>query len=171
MSRVAMSRAALVAARAQATADATAGAAALVAGNEARRSREALDVRIANAMDASTGSGPAPASIAIAREERYRRELVALVERYPIGSTVSFRSYDPTLRPRDWRRTAERSPWGLRRDDRLDVVGYGATIGFPEGLSVRRATDGRSSPEILVFPDELGGDRMTCNGVASEVAP
>lgn len=161
MSRAAMSRAALIAARAQAAADATAGAAALVAGNEVRRSREARDVRIANAMGASTGSGPAPMSSPISPEERYRRELSALVERYPIGSSASFRSYDPTLRPRDWRRVAERSPWGLRREDRLDVVGYGAAIGFPEGLNVRRSTDGTGGPEILVFPDELAATPRT----------
>lgn len=155
MSRAAMSRAVLIADRARAATEATASAAAVVAGNEARREHEALDGRIASAMHASGGGAPRPIRIAMTSDQLHRRELLALVETYPIGATVIFRSYDPTIRPRDWRRCAERSPWGLRRDDRLDVVGYGATSGFPEGLSVRRMADGAESPEILVFPDEL----------------
>ncbi|HEU5317125.1 MAG TPA: hypothetical protein VFX49_13535 [Chloroflexota bacterium] len=88
-------------------------------------------------------------------EEWDHRELLRLVESFPIGAVVRFRSYDPTIRPRDWRRVAAGAPWGLRRDDLLDVTGYAGGVGFPEGLSVRRRADGPDSPTILVFPAEL----------------
>ncbi|MBI3970917.1 MAG: hypothetical protein HY332_06475 [Chloroflexi bacterium] len=150
-----MSRAALTASTARAAADAAAVLAAVVAGDEARRASEARSAWIASANGAVTGSGPLPRSIALTADERHWRELVALVDTYPIGAVVQFRTYDPTIRPRDWRRVAERTTWGLRRGDRLDVVGYGATSGFPEALTVRRMTDGADGPAILVFPDEL----------------
>ena len=80
--------------------------------------------------------------------------LLELVEAYPVGTAVRFRSYDPTIRPRDWRRQAEREPWGLRAEDGLEVSGYGATRGFPDALLVTRASDGATT---LVHPPELQG--------------
>ena len=88
-------------------------------------------------------------------EEWDHRALLHLVESYPVGASVSFRSYDPTIRPRDWRRAVAGAPWALRRGDALEVTGYAGELGFPEGLSVRRSVDGPQSPTILVFPAEL----------------
>jgi hypothetical protein len=81
-------------------------------------------------------------------------ELEALRRAFPVGQRVIFRTYHPAIWPRDWRRRAEREPWGLRRGDVLQVVGYGAARGFPEALIVRRPRDGA---EALVFPPELTG--------------
>jgi hypothetical protein len=78
--------------------------------------------------------------------------LLALVNAYPVGAAVHFRGYDPTIRPRDWRRLAEQAVWGLRREDALEVTGYGASRGFPDALLVTRASDGAT---VLVHPPEL----------------
>jgi hypothetical protein len=156
MSRVAMSRAALVARDARAASDAAAGAAAAVARDEADLAGQTREARITAAQRATMGSGPVVAGAPVRASERKERELAALMGDHPMGSVVRFRSYDPTLRPRSWRRDADRAAWGLRRDDELLVVGYGAATGFPEGVMVRRGSDGNDGPDILVFADELG---------------
>jgi hypothetical protein len=84
--------------------------------------------------------------------ERDRCALLALVRAYPVGAAVRFGAHLPVLSPRRWRQRAAASPWGLRAGDPLEVVGYGATQGFPEALLVRRVADGQ---DALVFPPEL----------------
>jgi hypothetical protein len=84
--------------------------------------------------------------------ERDRCALLALVRAYPVGAAVRFGAHLPVLSPRRWRQRAAASPWGLRAGDPLEVVGYGATQGFPEALLVRRVADGQGA---LVFPPEL----------------
>jgi len=96
----------------------------------------------------ASGAAGAPGAPGAARD----LELEALVRAFPIGRRASFRTYHPAIRPRDWRRRAEREPWGLRRGDTVEVIGYGASRGVPEALIVRRPSDG---VEALVFPAEL----------------
>ena len=84
--------------------------------------------------------------------ERDRGALLALVRAYPVGAAVRFGAHLPVLSSRWWRRRAAASPGGLRAGDPLEVVGYGATQGFPEALLVRRVADGQGA---LVFPPEL----------------
>ncbi|MBI3972134.1 MAG: hypothetical protein HY332_12655 [Chloroflexi bacterium] len=75
-----------------------------------------------------------------------------LMQAYPLGSRQQFVSYHPAIWPSDWRRAAERAPWGLRRGDVVEVTGYGASRGFPEALLVRRVGDGT---DAMIFPAEL----------------
>jgi len=79
-------------------------------------------------------------------------DLDALMRRYPVGSRVRFHAYHPAIWPRDWRRVAERAAWGLRRDQLLQVTGYGAARNFPDALLTRRLDDG---VEAMVFPPEV----------------
>ena len=76
----------------------------------------------------------------------------ALAREYPVGRRLRFRGYHPAIWPRDWRRAAEREPWGLRPGDLVEVTGYGVTRGFPEALLVRRLSDG---VEAMIFPPEV----------------
>ena len=85
-------------------------------------------------------------------DERDRRALRALERAYPVGAAVRFGAHLPVLTPRWWRQRAAAAPWGLRAGDPLEVVGHGATLGFPEALLVRRVADGQ---DALVFPAEL----------------
>jgi hypothetical protein len=105
------------------------------------------------------GAAPVVAPVAAARDrwrdewdERDRRALLALVRAYPVGAAVRFRAHLPVLSSRWWRQRAAASPWGLHPGEVLEVVGYGATQGFPEALLVRRVADGQGA---LVFPPEL----------------
>jgi len=86
------------------------------------------------------------------RNELDRLALSALMRAYPVGAGVRFEGHLPVLSPRWWRKLAATAPWGLRAGDALEVVGYGATVGVPEALLVRRVTDGQ---QALVFPPEL----------------
>jgi hypothetical protein len=86
------------------------------------------------------------------RNELDRLALSALMRAYPVGAGVRFEGHLPVLSPRWWRKLAATAPWGLRAGDALEVVGYGATVGVPEALLVRRVTDGQ---QTLVFPPEL----------------
>jgi hypothetical protein len=79
-------------------------------------------------------------------------DLCALALAFPVGSRLRFHSYHPAIWPRDWRRAAERSAWGLRRDDLLEVTGYGADRGFPDALLARRVHDGTPA---MIFPPEV----------------
>jgi len=83
---------------------------------------------------------------------RHDADLDALMQRYPMGSQVRFRGYHPAIWPRDWRRVAERATWGLRRDQLLQVTGYGAARNVPEALLTRRLDDGVAA---MVFPPEV----------------
>ena len=86
------------------------------------------------------------------RNELDRLALSALMRAYPVGAGVRFEGHLPVISPRWWRKLAANAPWGLRAGDALEVVGYGATVGVPEALLVRRVTDGQ---QALVFPSEL----------------
>jgi hypothetical protein len=86
------------------------------------------------------------------QNERDRLALSALMRAYPVGAGVCFEGHLPVISPGWWRKLAASAPWGLRAGDALEVVGYGATVGVPEALLVRRATDGQ---QTLVFPPEL----------------
>jgi hypothetical protein len=108
-----------------------------------------------------SGRGSLTEGLGLTVEEWSQRELLALVDAYPPGAALTFRTYHPSVRPREWRHEAEGAAWGLRRDDGLVVTGYGATTGFPEGLLVRRTADGPDSATLLVFPSELLADRHT----------
>ena len=83
---------------------------------------------------------------------RHDSDLDALMRRYPVGSQVRFHAYHPAIWPRDWRRVAERAAWGLRRDQLLQVTGYGAARNFPDAILTRRLDDG---VEAMVFPPEV----------------
>src|SRR5439155_23499716 len=91
---------------------------------------------------ASVSQRPANGAAAVAAEAehspvargspaRIDPDLDALMQRYPVGSQVKFRAYHPAIWPRDWRRVAERAAWGLRRDQLLQVIGYGSACNFP----------------------------------------
>jgi hypothetical protein len=86
------------------------------------------------------------------QNELDRLALSALMRVYPVGAGVRFGGHLPVLSSRWWRKLAATAPWGLRAGDALAVVGYGATVGVPEALLVRRVTDGQ---QALVFPPEL----------------
>ena len=77
---------------------------------------------------------------------------------FPLGSRWQFRTYHPAIWPRDWRRTAERAPWGMRAGDLLEVTGYGAARGFPEALLVDRVGDGTAA---MLFPSEVTAPSST----------
>ncbi len=91
-----------------------------------------------------------------------------LMREFPKGARVVFRGYHPTIWPRDWRRRAERAPWGLRPGDVLEVEGYGAATGFPEALLCRRLTDG---VRAMVFFPEVMRQELPAAGAASSVGP
>jgi hypothetical protein len=76
-----------------------------------------------------------------------------LMARFPTGSRWQFHAYHPAIWPRDWRRTAERAPWGMRPGDLLEVTGYGATGDFPEALLMKRVGD---STVAMLFPPDIG---------------
>lgn len=107
----------------------------------------------APASAGTTSVGPTSSS-----DDFYERELLALVEAYPLGSVVTFHTYHAAIWPRGWREVAQSAPWGLRHGDQLEVVNYGATRGFPEALVVLRVGDGVSA---LVFPSELASATAT----------
>jgi hypothetical protein len=79
-------------------------------------------------------------------------DLRALMLAFPVGSRLRFHGYHPAIWPRDWRRAAERSPWGLRPDDLLEMTGYGTARGFPDALLARRVRDGTTA---MIFPPEV----------------
>ena len=79
-------------------------------------------------------------------------DLRRLMARFPAGSRWRFRAYHPAIWPRDWRRAAERAPWGMRSGDLLEVTGYGSAGDFPEALLVNRVGDGTAA---MLFPPEI----------------
>ncbi len=91
-----------------------------------------------------------------------------LMREFPRGARVVFRGYHPTIWPRDWRRRAERAPWGLRPGDVLEVEGYGAAAGFPEALLCRRLTDG---VRAMVFFPEVMRQELPAAIAASSTGP
>jgi hypothetical protein len=68
-------------------------------------------------------------------DERYRQALLMLVTAYPIGTTVRFRTYHPTIWPRDWRRLAERAMWGSGAVTVLKWWATGPRGAFPRACS------------------------------------
>ena len=129
----------------------------------------------ATAVWARLGGGVAPVLVPAvdargrrraAWAERDRRALRALERAYPVGAAVRFGAHLPVLTPRWWRQRAPAAPWGLRAGDPLEVVGHGATLGFPEALLVRRGADGQ---DALVFPAELAPPPPAGRRVAEEV--
>jgi hypothetical protein len=81
-----------------------------------------------------------------------RSDLGGLTARFPVGSRWRFHAYHTAIWPRDWRRAAERAPWGMRPGDLLEVTGYGPTGDLPESLLLKRLGDGTAT---MLFPPEI----------------
>jgi hypothetical protein len=113
---------------------------------------------VTDATDAAPGP---PATGALPAEVLADPDARALVREYPAGRRLRFRGYHPAIWPRDWRRAAEREPWGLRPGDLVEVTGYGVTRGFPEALLVRRLADG---VEAMIFPPEVAPEGAFADG-------